>query len=153
MCDVLLPALAAVAVLGLLNSGNAGGHCIEIPQQVGNVTHSNYYVAQTHHQQHSAPEFAYAAPQAHYQQQHHQPQYAGPAYAPAHHQQPYYGAPQANPYGGHYGYSDQGGVGAGINYDGQQMLGAGVQSGDDGVGFGANVGGVGAGVDFGPRSY
>lgn len=152
MCDVLLPALAAVAVLGMLNSGNSAGHCIEIPQQVGNVTHSNYYVAQTHYQPHSAPEFAYAAPQAHYQE-HHQQSYAAPAYAPAPAPQAYYGAPETNVYGGHYSYADQGGVGAGINYDGQQMLGAGVHANDGGVGVGANVGGVGAGVDFGPRTY
>lgn len=160
MCDILIPALLGVAALGLLSGGVGGGGSSTytvIPQEVGDVTNGIPVASTSQPYDYNAGQFAYAAPQA---------QYAAPAYAPQHShgyqaapQHGYHAAPQQGHYSGQsvapaYGsYNDGAGFGAGVNYDGQQAVGAGAYAGDGGVGIGANVGGMDAGVGIGARTY
>lgn len=160
MCGALIPAILGVAALGLLGGGVGGNSCgtasVTIPQESGEFTHGITAGPGYGYQQ---QQFAYAAPQQAYAQ----PAYAtqpapvfnsAPGYAAT---QGYYGPPSQPAYGAAepagYGYPVDSTVGGSLGYNGQSVVGAGVDVDPGGVGVGANVGGINAGIGVGPHSY
>lgn len=159
MCGILVPALIGVGALALLGGGGgaiggcdtcatgpvpavsqSGNYTITIPQLAGEGTNVTAASA--------GPSYAYAPPMQ------------GPAYAP---QGAAYGQVPAGPSGYDYGapppqppysaYTGDAGVGASVDYNGQSALGAGGYADPNGIGVGANVGGMDASVGLGSRTY
>ena len=136
MCAILVPALIGVAALGLLGGGvggNCGSDCITIPQQAGEGTNVVYTQQQQYAYAQPQQSYGYAGQQAYAPQQSYGPQYGVPA--------PQYGAPYNS------------GIGAGVDVNGQSAVGAGAYADPNGVGLGANVGGVDASIGLGARNY